>query len=455
MEIFQFNINLQTKLTCVKARGRHTLLYINIGTGKSGEAQEKEERQIQCHSLCSSAFFSYLCTSMKARIKTILLFIFVFCLGAQAQMHRYSVNFNVSEKDFVDTIPIRFIDDQIYIEVEMANGDKRLFNFDTGSSQGMVYYEGRIDTNDELGNIVSKDANGRKDTVKVIRIPEFKMGSITIGNYVATVINQPHGRRNYDAILGFDLLNKGLLCKIDVRNKRMILTDRKHFFKQEGGYQIRYKLRWFVPHVWISPFIRHVDETLFDTGTRQFYSMNKQSFDKHAFKSHQVNDQVEGRSRGHLSIGNYGAEEVDEVVFLKLDRLKWGEFAFNNVSSLTTQGGSRLGAAMLNYGSLIINPLKKRMLFQPYNDSDTCEVRNKQFDMAFVPVDGRAAVGLIRDTCDEYEQGMRQGDIILRINDDDIPDFQSFAHYPFVEGETYTFILLDQKGFKKTVKSIR
>lgn len=423
--------------------------------GKSGEAQEKAERQIQCHSLCSSAFFSYLCTSMKARIKTILLFIFVFCLGAQAQMHRYSVNFNVSEKDFVDTIPIRFIDDQIYIEVEMANGDKRLFNFDTGSSQGMVYYEGRIDTSDELGNIVSKDANGRKDTVKVIRIPEFKMGSITIGNYVATVINQPHGRRNYDAILGFDLLNKGLLCKIDVRNKRMILTDRKHFFKQEGGYEVRYKLRWFVPHVWISPFIRHVDETLFDTGTRQFYSMNKQSFDKHAFKSHQVNDQVEGRSRGHLSIGNYGAEEVDEVVFLKLDRLKWGEFAFNNVSSLTTQGGSRLGAAMLNYGSLIINPLKKRMLFQPYNDSDTCEVRNKQFDMAFVPVDGKAAVGLIRDTCDEYEQGMRQGDIILRINDDDIPDFQSFVHYPFVEGETYTFILLDQKGFKKTVKSIR
>ena len=44
MEIFQFNINLQAKLTCVKARDRHTLLYINIGTGKSEEAQEKAER---------------------------------------------------------------------------------------------------------------------------------------------------------------------------------------------------------------------------------------------------------------------------------------------------------------------------------------------------------------------------------------------------------------------------
>ena len=385
----------------------------------------------------------------------ILLVLVALCGATQAQMQRYSVNFNVSEKDFVDTIPIRFVDDQIYIEVEMHDGSKRLFNFDTGSSQGMVYYEGRIDTGDELGNIVSRDANGHKDTVKVIRIPAFKMGSLSISNYVATVINQPHGRRNYDAILGFDLLNKGLLCKIDVRNRRLILTDRKNFFKHEQGHEVRYKLRWFVPHIWVSPFMRHVDETLFDTGTRQFYTMNKQSFDKHAYKSRQVNDQVEGRSRGHMSIGNYGAEAVDEVVFLKLDRLKWGEFAFNHVSSLTTQGGSRLGAAMLNYGSLIINPLRKRMIFQPYNGSDSCEVRNKQFGIAFVPVDGRAAVGLIRDTCDEYEQGMRQGDIILRINDDDISDFQSFVDYPFVEGETYTFVLLDQKGYKKTVKSVR
>ena len=386
---------------------------------------------------------------------TLFVLVALLCSAMQAQMQRYSVNFNLSERDFVDTIPIRFIDDQIYIEVEMADGGRRLFNFDTGSSQGMVYYEGRIDTSDELGNIVSRDANGRRDTVKVIRIPPFKMGSLSISNYVATVINQPHGRRRYDAILGFDLLNKGLLCKIDVRNRRMIITDRKNFFKGEQGYEVRYKLRWFVPHVWVSPFMRHVDETLFDTGTRQFYTMNKQNFDKHAYKSRQVNEQVEGRSRGHMSIGNYGAEEVDEVVFLKLNRLKWGDFAFNHVSSLTTQGGSRLGAAMLNYGSLVINPLKKRMLFQPYNGSDTCEVRNKQFDIAFVPVEGRAAVGLIRDTCDEYLQGMRQGDIIVRINDDDITDFQTFVDYPFVTGETYTFVLLDPKGFKKTVKSVR
>ena len=377
------------------------------------------------------------------------------CCATLAQLHRYSVNFTLSESDFVDTIPIRFVDDQIYVEAVMEDGTTRLLNFDTGSSQGMVYYGGAIDTGNELGNIVSRDANGARDTVKVIRMPSFRLGKIEVSNYVATVIQRPHGRRKFDGILGFDLVNKGLLCKIDVRNERMIMTDRRHFFDGEEGYVVKYKLRWFVPHVLVSPFVRHIDEALFDTGSPPLYSMNKQSFDRHAYKSKNVESQVESRSRGHLAIGNYGAEAVDEVVFLKLDRLKWGDFSFQHVNSLTTQGGSRVGAALLNYGSLIINPLKRRMTFQPYNDSDSCEVQNRQFDVAFVPIGGKAAVGLIRESCEEYLQGMRQGDIILSINGMEIPDFQSFVSYRFVKGETYTFVVADSSGLQKEIKSVR
>lgn len=372
-----------------------------------------------------------------------------------AQLHRYSVGFGLSERDFVDTIPIRFENNQLYVEAMMDDGSMRLLNFDTGSSQGMVYYGGGFDTDDELGNIVSRDANGRKDTVRVVRLPDFRLGKVWVSNYVATVIDRPHGRRKFDGILGFDLVNKGLLCKIDVRNGWMILTDRKRFFDNEEGFEVKYKLRWFVPHVWVSPFMRHVDEALFDTGSPPLYSMNKQSFDQHAYKSKNVESQVESRSRGHLAIGNYGAEAVDEVVFLSLDRLKWGEFSFRHVSSLTTQGGSRVGAALLNYGSLIINPLRKRMTFQPYNGTDTCEVQNRQFNMAFVPVHGRTAIGLIRETCDEYQQGLRQGDIIVSINDMLIPDFQTFVNFRFVKGETYLFTVVDQEGREKKIWSVR
>lgn len=393
--------------------------------------------------------------SVMRKIYLVSVLVLVGWLTAGAQLQRYSVNFELSERNFVDTIPIRFENDQIYIEAMTDDGELRLLNFDTGSSQGMVYYGGRISTDDELGNIVSRDANGRKDTVKVVRLPAFRLGKLWVSNYVATVIVRPHGRRRFDGILGFDLVNKGLLCKIDVRNGHMILTDRKNFFDGEGGYDVKYKLRWFVPHVWVSPFIRHVDEALFDTGSPPLYSMNKQSFNRHAYKSKNVESQVESRSRGHLAIGNYGAETVDEVVFLNLERLKWGEFSFQHVSSLTTQGGSRVGAALLNYGSLIINPLRKRMTFQPYNGSDTCEVQNRQFNMAFVPVEGRAAVGLIRETCDEYEQGLRQGDVIESINGEVIADFQQFVNYRFVKGETYTLVVIDPRGMRKEIKSVR
>jgi len=388
------------------------------------------------------------------RIAAILFLLAALSMKVGAQMHRYDIRFTLSEADFADTIPIRFQDDQIYIDVEIG-GEKHVMNFDTGSSQGVVYDNGRIKPSEELGGIISKDANERKDTVRAVVMPDFRLGRLMVSQYVATMMPRSHVPRTYDAILGFDIVNKGLLCKIDAKAGHMILTDREGWFDDEAGYEVKYKLHWFVPHVWVSPFIRHMDKALFDTGSRPLYTMNKASFDKHAYKSKNVESQVESRSRGHLAIGNYGAEQVDEVAFLKLDRLKWGDFSFLHVNSLTTQGGSRVGAALLNYGSLIINPLKKRMTFQPYNGTDTCLVENRQFNMAFVPVGGRAAIGLIRETCDEYRQGLRQGDVIESINGEEIADFQQFVNYRFVKGETYTLQVVGPEGVRKEIKSVR
>jgi hypothetical protein len=50
----------------------------------------------------------------------------------------------------------------------------------------------------------------------------------------------------------------------------------------------------------VSPIKRHVDEVLFDTGSRHLYTMNKQSFDQHAYKSKNVEIQVESRAHGSL-----------------------------------------------------------------------------------------------------------------------------------------------------------
>lgn len=390
-------------------------------------------------------------------MKRLLIYI-IMCLALPitvfGQTHRYDLSFQLSKKDFCDTIPIEIIDNQVYVNA-MMNGRQIRLNLDTGSSQGAVYSDFSAGVLTDLGGVISRDANQHMDSLRAVELPPFTIGSITVSHYVATLLPQPMVNRRYDACLGFDLLNSGVSAKIDSERKILILSDRRGAFEDERGFALKYKLKWFVPYVMISPFMRHVDQSLFDLGSRALYTMNKASFDTHSYKSKQVNAQVEGRAQGHLAIGTYGPEDEDEVAFLHLDRLKWADFSFLDYHTITTQGASRIGAEILRYGNIIINPHRRQIIFQPHNGADSVSVNNKQMGVAFVPVEGKATVGLIWDGCEAYKRGMRQGDRILRINTTAINTFADFVRFPFVKGRQYRFLLVSKEGNVKEVMTER
>lgn len=369
---------------------------------------------------------------------------------ANAQTRGYSTNFTFSQRNFADTIPIEVVDNQIFVKAT-AGGRVYRFCLDTGSSQGTVYASFPISGLRALGSVVSRDAAGRSDTVSVVQLPAITIGKLTITGYVASLFPSTM-LRAYDGIIGFDFFNKGLCCKIDTRNRRMVIADRRDFFDGETGYAIHYKLKWFVPYVMVSPFKRHYDEALFDTGSNVLYTMNKQSFDEHAYKSKNVNSQVEARVKGKLTIGNIGAERGGEVAFLKLDRLKWDDFSFLDVSAVTTQGSSKIGAAMLRYGSVIINGFRRYIRFQPYEGGDSVKVSNKPLTTAYVPTDdGRASVGIVMPGSADYEAGLRQGDIIISIDGKAIASFAAFQRFTLVKGMTHKMRVLTQEGKVKDV----
>lgn len=373
---------------------------------------------------------------------------------ACAQLRAYDTGFAVVPQHFCDTIPIEFKDDQVYLAARVEGRTLRL-NLDTGAGQGVVFEGSPLARGRELGRVVSRDANGRQDTVRVVELPPLHIGGLTLTGYVASVQPRPAVATRYDGILGFDLVNKGLCAKLDTRAGHLILTDRKDFFDAEAGFAVKYKLKWFVPYLYVSPFVRHTDEALFDTGTRPLYTMNKASFDRHAYKSKQVEAQVEGRTTGRKAIALQGAEREAEVAFLHLDRLKWGDFAFTDLRTVTTQGASRIGAQLLRHGSVAINPRRRRIAFQPYEDGDSVRIGNRHHATSYVPIDGRAGVGLVWEGSDAYKAGLRPGDIVLRIDGQSIPTFEAFARHPFVEGRTYTFLLRDDRGFQKEVTLTR
>ena len=369
---------------------------------------------------------------------------------ANAQTRGYSTNFTFSQRNFADTIPIEVVDNQIFVKAT-AGGRVYRFCLDTGSSQGTVYASSYISGLRALGSVVSRDAAGRSDTVSVVQLPAITIGKLTITGYVASLFPSTM-LRAYDGIIGFDFFNKGLCCKIDTRNRRMVIADRRDFFDGETGYALHYKLKWFVPYVMVSPFKRHYDEALFDTGSNVLYTMNKQSFDEHAYKSKNVNSQVEARVKGKLTIGNIGAERGGEVAFLKLDRLKWDDFSFLDVSAVTTQGSSKIGAAMLRYGAVIINGFRRYIRFQPYDDGDSVNVSNKPLTTAYVPTDdGRASVGIVMPGSADYEAGLRQGDIIISIDGKAIASFAAFQRFTLVKGMTHKMRVLTQEGKVKDV----
>lgn len=372
----------------------------------------------------------------------------------RAQMHRYDTGFGVAEQNFADTIPLEFDDDQLYVPVVISGRTYR-FCLDTGSSQGMVYEGTRVPVVRHLGSVISTDANGVKDTVGVVQLADFTLGHLHISGYVASVAHKPSAHVAYDGIIGFDLFNKGIAAKIDPAHGRLVLSDRKGFLDGEPGQELKYKLARFVPYIYVSPFMRHTDLACFDTGARQLYQMNRDHFLDHQYKSKQVSAQVEGHATGYFTASTNSVEKPGEVYFLNLDRLKWNEFSFRNVRCLTTQGDSRVGAQIFNYGSVVVLPRKKRIRFQSRNGADSVNVSNKQFGVAFINRNGQPAVGLIWHKSEAYKKGMRQGDVVLSVDGRRVSTYDEFTAMKIREGQSCKLILRDARGFNKEITVTR
>ena len=388
------------------------------------------------------------------RLLLILSAAFVYQSMAQ-KMTRFSLDFKVSQTDFVDSIRIEWDHNQVYVPVSIGNETYR-FLLDTGSGQAVVYDNTPIEGCRPIGHILSYDAIGRRDTVELVALPPMTIGTLTFTGCQATMQHRAVRRKDFDGIVGFDIIAMGLNAKIDVRDSVLILSDRKNFFESESGFNTRYKLDYHVPHVEVSPFGNFKELALFDTGSRQFYAINKKNYDEGIDGADgMLGVQIHCITEGRYAIGNFGAEPEGEVAFLRLDAMKWGDFLFSKVETMTTQGGSHLGADILNYGAVVFNPKRKRMKFQPYNGMDTCHVNNKTLEIAYVSDHGRPAVGIVREGSVPYRQGFRSGDIILAIDGKSVSTFDAFRAFAYDRGREHLFKVIDKEGREKEVRWVR
>ncbi len=364
-------------------------------------------------------------------------------------MHRYNTDFTIGKTDFIDTIPVIFSGNQIYVPVYI-DGKRHLFNFDTGSSQGMAYKGTGIGYTEPLGKIQSKDANGRVDTIPVVGFPEMRLGSakgLAIRGYVGSQVARPGKHYFYDGVIGFDLINKGLTVKVDTRASQMIITDRRDMFTADRRLKMKYKLQRWTPYLTSVPFLSVKVPTLFDTGLSDFYVINKGVFDKYRVKDPRVPMMVEESTYGSTTVGVYGAEKSGLMFYIKFPTIRVGDATFISVHGYTTQGDTKLGGALLAYGTLVVDGRKKTMWFCPYDGNPTTAINNEMKDIALTDLDGQVVVTTIRHRSDLYRNGLREGDIILKVNGNAV---SSSAELSLQKGTI--IIAHDSRGFNKEVE---
>jgi hypothetical protein len=255
--------------------------------------------------------------------------------------------------------------------------------------------------------------------------------------------------------LGFDLVKKGLLMKIDVRNGLLILTDLKHHFDADRGNLLKFKKGLQTPYIEVTPFMGYSEQALFDTGSKLFYSINREQFKKNEHKM--VNRaQIEGRSFGCVTIGHMGAETMDEVVLLSLESLCVGNFLLKDVHVFTSQTKSHLGAGILKYCSVTFNPYKGTVNFDPYDGVKSCVVGNKQIEKSIVPTKGgRPMVGFVWEKSEYYKAGFRTGDILVAVDGRPLNSMEDYKQFQsrHIKNQFYTFTVNDKNGRRRIIKS--
>ena len=371
------------------------------------------------------------------------------CFG---QMKRYDTDFFVSQRNFLFAIPLEVERGQIYVTLDF-NGRLCRFKLDTGASQGILYDDVMLPGVRPLGTIESEDAAGRVRQMQTVQLPPFRIGPLTISSYKVQRMRRSIVRRGEDGIIGFALFNKGIAARIDVREKQLTLTDRRDHYAYTPGEALKYRLRKHVPYIKISPFAGVEDEVLFDTGSPLPYAVNANAFAQMRSQHPEIASQIEGTTYGSHTIGHFGTERSGQITLLTLKRLLWGNFVFRDIHCTTVNGGSHIGAPLLDYGALVINPFRRQLVFQPYDGITSVTVANRLHDIVIVERNGRAMIGMVMQDGKAWAAGFRSNSIIEQVNGQPLT-FQQFLHYRWVRNQEYQFTLRMPNGMLTTLRAL-
>ncbi|OAQ38508.1 hypothetical protein A5893_13870 [Pedobacter psychrophilus] len=377
----------------------------------------------------------------------------VFTLIAfQIKLNAQSFNFNqggFTNTDYFIEIPYTRVKGKIIIEVKMG-AEVRKFILDTGAPTAISISLLEKLKLDILSSQDFTDINGRKSVLEVANIKELKLGESVVADIPAVVLDENILTKCFDVdgLIGSNLLRNSIV-QFDYKNKVIRISNDINKINISNAKPSDILIdKQSSPIFNIQLGDKAKEMLLFDSGADELYSMSNNNLEKlkkaKAFS-------VISESLGSNSFGINGLERESKNYRLLIPEFNIMGFTLKNiVSETTSDGNSRIGARLLEYGMLTINYKNSKSYFEPF--SQIAINKEEYWDLSPTFMNGKLVVGRI------WSQELKKiavGDQILFINDKDMTSFtecEFLFSSPLADIKKATLKVQDAKGEIQTIE---
>lgn len=359
-----------------------------------------------------------------------------------------------------DTIPYEFVYNKIIIPVTV-NGVKVKYIIDTGGQTGTmreVAVDMKATSTGAARNVSDVNSLGQTFETGILKdvelSPNYKLSRLetmifpTNGFFrdlgVAGILG---GDAFAQSVITFDARNKIMIIDYPYRPLKLKITDGVNMYPGKAHHSI--------VDVDFGGMVKRV---LFDTGASGFLLLS--SGDYADLKDIVKNEKVtQAFGVGGVGISGLNLEkpvEIDKVIVGELDFL--GK-KFTDVGSVTiNMGMSILGVDLLQYGKVIIDYMRNRFYFFPYDDATSnMGGAPKLWEIGILPAKGQFVVTSVWDSAKDR---FTLGDQVVNINGKDLSDVKQSQLeideiMDAIEGDSaYVMILKDGKEKKVEIRKL-
>ncbi len=358
----------------------------------------------------------------------------------------------------VSEIPIEVLDGTIYIDVNINESKiKKRFIFDTGATTDLIDSISAIKLGLKSNHSQSVLGAAGAKKYRIALNQKIKLSDsieITDNHLVIADLTKLKSRKDFDGIIGYSLIKK-YIVEIDYDNNKMKLYNKEDELDTKGYQEIMLGSGLPIPQFEIS-FKTESGETfkgiiLFDTGAGLELLVNSSFVERHNLSS-------KFKEKLTHEINSLSSEsKIERVVIqsMNIEGFKLGEMPIglsNSKSGIIASSGllGVLGAKVISRFNFILD----------YNSSKIYLKPNKFFHQNFdFPLtgfkiqnrDGYITVKHIDKNCPSYIKGLRKGDRILSINDNDSNDIGVYKKMLSTEGLDINMTFLNNQSIIRKI----